>query len=65
MPELIERQVAIDNIYVLSESIICAVEEESPEIADKIVAVRDLILKKIKEQPTIEPEVRRENERRC
>lgn len=56
MLELIDRQAAIDNIYDAAESIICAVEEENPEIAEKIIDVRDVILKKIEEQHTVEAE---------
>lgn len=55
---LIDKVTAIDNIYDAAENIICAVEEGKPEIAEKIVNVRDAILKKIEEQTTVEPEVR-------
>lgn len=51
---VIDKDTAIDNIYAAAESIICAVEEEQPEIVEKIVDVRDAILKKIEEQPTAE-----------
>lgn len=56
---LIDKYTVIDNIYDAAESIICAVEEENAEIAEKIVDVRDAILKKIEEQQTIVSEARR------
>lgn len=59
MLEPIDRQTTIDNIYDAAESIICTVEEENPEIAERIIDVRDVILKKIEKQSVIEPKVRR------